>query len=155
MKQLFKKFTERFNLQIVVHPSTEVKVDICYTPSKFDIHHLNAPAEVFEIGYLKIVMGAEATRWRLKRLAQKDKLLVNKFNEVLSELNTKFSDEAMPCDINKFSESAGAVKDLFLKLNWKIINLTIEQDPDRTVIQGLYKHNSNTLLSYYVNLIIF
>lgn len=124
--------------ECTVQPGKHVSVTVTYKPTKEDMKHINRTgAEVLEIGTIKLISGSEVLRGRIRRLGKKVVKNNGIVEPLITRLSSVFPDESMPRDLNKFNESVGAMKELLLQLVSKEILLTVEHDPEKTLIGSI------------------
>jgi len=120
----------------VLLPNEEKIVTVTYIPTARDCRYLkqNSNLQVMDIGKLEIVTGAEANRARLKRLYRKSiekDLAVDDLTKVLA---ARVLGEVLPGDLGKFKEAPSAIADLLESFNKEEMVVTIEQDPNQTLV---------------------
>ncbi|GJQ76312.1 hypothetical protein Trydic_g2036 [Trypoxylus dichotomus] len=130
--------------EVIIRPQEEISATIRYYPSKQDLRHLKN-ADVFEVGYIKIITGAEVIRGRLRRLCMKLKQKDTPIDPLIERLSNVFAGEKMPADLRYLKESVSAVKDLLLQLSFREIVVTIEQDLESTLVNPILDMGETTM----------
>lgn len=124
---------------LIIEPYEEKQVDISLKLSREDMKYLhnNLSNSTHEIGTVKIISGAEATRGRIKRLCK----LVTDRNLEMDDLSQKLMQdiqgETIPTDVIKCRESITSLKSLLLGLSQKEIVVVVEKDLDSTLVPAL------------------
>lgn len=120
---------------IIIPPKGVNKITIVYTPTRSDLEYLKTTQlEVVQVCTLKIIYASEATRGRIRRLCNKLMETKNTIEPLVMKLSETFTNEAIPSDLNKFSESIAGMSDLLKQLTETEIILTLEQNLDTTII---------------------
>lgn len=120
--------------KLILFPNDEAKVTIQLTYTKEDHKEQHIFVDVLEIGCLKMVTGDEPTRARIKRLCRKAKQNKLPLDNVIEELGTAFSNEVRISGLEKITESVGALNELSHQLIFREIILTLEKDPEKTIL---------------------
>ncbi|XP_019768936.2 uncharacterized protein LOC109543585 [Dendroctonus ponderosae] len=121
----------------VLLPSEERIIRITYIPNAKDCRILKQNLNVLpvvDIGKLEIVSGAEANRFRLRRLKRKcldKRLTVDALTSMLSE---PIQGEIYSSEFAMFRENTSAISDILENVNVKEMLVTIEQDPNQTLV---------------------
>lgn len=121
----------------VLLPNEEKHIKMTYIPNAKDCKILKQNLNVLsvtDIAKLEISSGPEISRARLRRLYRKcieKGLTVDPRLKVLKE---KIIGEIFPSDIIKFKESPNALLEILETLNNDEIVVTIEQDPNQTLV---------------------
>ncbi|CAG9766412.1 unnamed protein product [Ceutorhynchus assimilis] len=120
----------------VLLPNQEKTVTVTYIPNAKDCQFLKQNRNVFvmDIGKLEIVSGPEVNRARLRRLCRKSIEKGLKVDTLTKTLSEKIPAESITNDILKFKESPNAIPDLLETFTNGEIVLTIEQDPNQTLV---------------------
>lgn len=120
---------------IVIPPNKTAKVIVDYNPTRSDFEYFGKiQKEVIEVGNLKVIYGSETTRGRIRRLCNKLLKINSNVNPLVVKLSETITNESMPNDLNKFTESTAGLGDLLKDLNEAEITLTIEHNLDKTLI---------------------
>lgn len=144
--------------KFIVKPKQEISINVTYTATKEDVKYFQSTAstDILEIGVIKLYYGAEALRGRLKYLMSKARGNGLQVKSIVEELSSKFIDEDIPNDIGKlYKESVHAMKQLLQEIFPKEIVVTVEHDPDATIVpiddtslfQTLCQDSSNYTIS--------
>lgn len=101
-------------------------------------------SSVVDLGTLNITTGTEANRGRLQRLCRKLSEAGSPIDSLSNILKETIQGEVIPSDISKFKESTSALKNILEFFNKYEVVLTVERDPDQTILMqypdesGLY-----------------
>lgn len=135
----------------VLLPQMQKEIAVSYRPSSEDYNFMhrsdNGPV-VSDLGNLIVTIGAEVDRGRLRRICEKSVESSFKIDSVANVLKEKIEGEVMPIDLIKFKESPTNVKEILKLLNHHQIVLTLERDPEQTIIQQ-YSDDSGLYQSLY------
>ncbi|KAK9731268.1 hypothetical protein QE152_g13782 [Popillia japonica] len=142
--------------QFIINPQEEAIVTVRYRPSKQELKHLQK-VDIVEVGHIKLITGAEATRGRLRRLYSKLQHKNTPVDPLVKNLCGIFSGETLPADLRYFKESVSAVKELLSHLSVKEITVTIEQDLENTLVNPMIDMNEtqdleNTLVNPMIDM---
>ncbi|KAJ8963193.1 hypothetical protein NQ318_018659 [Aromia moschata] len=122
----------------VLIPNEEKEILITYIPTADD--HKSSQQSFFsnalvaDIGTLLVVSGTEVNRGRLRRLCRKcveRGLTVEPVSNILKET---IKNEIMPADLLVLKENPGAIKEILKFFTRNEIVLTLEQDPEQTIM---------------------
>lgn len=121
----------------VLLPHEERIIRCSYTPNAKDCSVLKQNLNVLpvvDIGRLEIVCGAEANRFRLRCLKKKclDKRL--RVDELTSMLAEPIKGEIYSSNYAVFNENPSAIPDILETISVKEMLITIEQDPNQTLV---------------------
>ena len=130
--------------EFVIKPLEEVTVTITYTPSVQDFRHCNR-IEVLEVGYVKIISATEPIRHRIKKLHSKLQGSSSPVDNMVQRLVKPFKGETMTLDLQIIKESVAVLKELLRELIMKEITITLEQDPDCTLIGQIGDDNDTSM----------
>ncbi|XP_057657757.1 uncharacterized protein LOC130894792 [Diorhabda carinulata] len=133
----------------VLLPQMQKEIAISYRPSSEDYNFKldNSPV-VSDLGNLIVTFGAEVDRGRLRRICEKSIESGLKIDSIANVLKEKIEGEVMPIDLIMFKESPANMKEILKLLNYHQIVLTLERDPEQTIIQQ-YSDDSGLYQSLY------
>lgn len=89
---------------------------------------------VTEIGSLLVISGTEVNRGRLRRLCRKSAETGLEIDSLSNILKEKIKREIMPADLSLFKETPGCLKDVLRLFTRNEVVVTIEQDPEITIM---------------------
>ncbi|XP_056640887.1 uncharacterized protein LOC130447871 [Diorhabda sublineata] len=133
----------------VLLPQMQKEIAISYRPSSEDYNFkLDNNPVVSDLGNLIVTFGAEVDRGRLRRICEKSIESGLKIDSIANVLKEKIEGEVMPIDLIMFKESPANMKEILKLLNYHQIVLTLERDPEQTIIQQ-YSDDSGLYQSLY------
>ncbi|XP_050307913.1 uncharacterized protein LOC126744519 isoform X2 [Anthonomus grandis grandis] len=122
---------------MVLLPNESKTVNISYIPNARDCkvlkQNLNV-VSVMDIGKLNIVSGPEVNRARLRRLKRKRIDKDQTVDDLTKALAEKIPGEVFPSDVSLFKELPNAIPDILETLNTDEMVITVEQDPNQTLV---------------------
>lgn len=122
------------NKFFVLIPDEQKEITVTYTPNSDDYKNFQRNLSVVDIGIIKLVWGTEVNRGRLRRLCRKAAEKNVEVNILSNTLKEKIPGEAMPADIIGFKETLDSMSDIFKLFTTNEIVLTLEHDPERTLV---------------------
>lgn len=119
-------------------PQEEKEIVVSYKPSNNDYNFLHKSLHstmVVDLGGLNIIFGAEVERGRIRKICEKCNETGLKISQIANTLKEKIERECMPVDLVKFKEPPGHLQEIINLLTHYQIVLTLERDPEQTIIQ--------------------
>lgn len=122
--------------KFIVKPKQELLMHVTYTATKEDIKYFYKATvtDVLEIGIIKLYTGAEALRGRLRRLMDQVSRQKLGVKSIVQELVTGFANEDIPGDVMELKDGVNGMKELMQQICMKEVIVTIEHDPEATIV---------------------